>query len=87
MKPVHVIGGGLAGSEAVATLVEHTMVGRLFPPALLAAHLDWAAQVASAVPVYRLSYPNGLEHLGALRQALADSLRPSSSAPHEQRAG
>ena len=43
--------------SAAALLLRHTIAGRLFARDLLAAHLDFAADLAGRVPVRRLTVP------------------------------
>lgn len=64
----------LSPTAAALALVRHTVAARLFPPDLLARHLDFCAQLAVAVPVKRLSYLRRHAALPAVRQILAADL-------------
>ncbi len=67
---------GVSRRDAVMALLRHS-----FLPRLVAAmgwqerRLDQLARLATAVPVRRLTYPSGHEHLPAVARAIAEDLR------------
>ena len=56
----------LAAAEAMRLLIRDTVAARLFPPALLGAHLEAMGRIAQSVPCWRLHWPE------AAPAALAD---------------
>lgn len=60
----------LPSREAVQVFLGHTAGTRLFPPELLAQHLDFCAQAATRVPVYRLNYPHRRDMLPRMKELL-----------------
>jgi hypothetical protein len=60
----------LPSREAVQAFLGHTAGTRLFPPELLAQHLDFCAQAATRVPVYRLNYPHRRDMLPRMKELL-----------------
>jgi hypothetical protein len=60
--------------EATMALLRHTMGTSIFSNTLLAAHLDFCAQVAQQIPVKRLVYPHTRDALKQVREILAADL-------------
>lgn len=59
----------LPAMVAAAGVLRHTTAARCFDPPLLRTHLDFAASLASQIPVFRLIYPHhpgAPEKIGAL---------------------
>jgi hypothetical protein len=57
-------------AQAAQVLLAHTAGTRMFPPDLLVKHLDFCAEVAKRVPVYRLTYPHRREILPVVKSLL-----------------
>lgn len=64
----------ITGSQALTTLIAHTIASRLFAPDLAARHFAFCAAVASAVPMKRLSYPRRFDAFDAVAAAVASDL-------------
>jgi hypothetical protein len=62
----------LSGGEAVAQVLGHTVASMLFPPHLLALHLDAAAQLATSLPVGLLSVPHRLDVAAEVLETLRE---------------
>ena len=60
----------LRGIDAFRVLVGQSVASRLFSPELLRIHTRQVAALCEAVPIYRLSYPSGVEHAAAVRNFL-----------------
>lgn len=69
----------LARREAMQALIRHTVAARLFDRPLLAAHLDFCAEAAARVPVWRLGYPHRREALPQVREAIRRTLSLSGT--------
>ena len=65
-------------------LIRHTVAARLFDKPLLAAHLDFCAEAAARIPVWRLAYPHRRDVLPQVRDAIRRSLSgsPAGSDSH-----
>jgi hypothetical protein len=65
----------LSGREAVLELVRYSFLPRILAAVgLEGQHLKAMAQVAQRVPVRRLCYPSGLEHLSCIRDRILEDL-------------
>jgi hypothetical protein len=65
----------LTPREATIELVRHSFLGALGEAAIgVGPRFDRLVSVAERVPVFRLAYPNGLEHLPRVRQAILERL-------------
>jgi hypothetical protein len=65
----------LSPREAMVELVRHSFLGALGEAAIgVGRRFERLVAVAERVPVFRLSYPNGLEHLPAVREAILERL-------------
>lgn len=74
----------LSVEAAFRSLTHATVAARLFDRDLLAAHFDLATRTARDLPVFRLSYPSGFEHLDRVLdelEHLAGSLAPGGRRP------
>jgi hypothetical protein len=60
----------LGQRAAAAELVRHTLAGRLFPPDLLARHMDLVTAFVRRVPVVRLEVPWGEDRLPRVTAAI-----------------
>ena len=60
--------------QAMQALIRHTVAARLFDKSLLAAHLDFCAETAARIPVWRLAYPHQRENLPQVRVTIQRSL-------------
>lgn len=58
--------------EASLALARATVAARLFDADLLRRHLDGATLAARSLPVHRLRYPSGREHLASVLAAVRD---------------
>lgn len=58
-------------ADAFRSLTHATVAARLFDRELLSAHFDLVASAARELPVYRFSYPSGLEHFDPVLDELA----------------
>ena len=59
-----------SGVEVVHQLVKNTFTDGILTRERLARQFAHAAQIASEVDGFWLRYPSGLEHLGAIREAI-----------------
>lgn len=65
----------LTPREATIELVRHSFLGALGEAAIgVGPRFDRLVAVAERVPVFRLAYPNGLEHLAKVRGAILERL-------------
>ena len=65
----------LSPREATIELVRHSFLGTLGEAAVgVARRFERIVAVAERVPVFRLAYPTGLEHLGRVREAVLERL-------------
>ena len=65
----------LTPREATIELVRHSFLGALGEAAIgVGPRFDRLVAVAERVPVFRLAYPNGLEHLAEVRGAILEQL-------------
>ena len=69
----------IAPLEAALALVRHAKLGALIAGDLAAEYLDYAARVASRVPLYRLEYPRNLDRLDDV-SAVVDGWHRSAAA-------
>ncbi len=69
----------LTRRQATQALIRHTVAARLFDRPLLAAHLDFCAEAAARVPVWRLGYPHRRETLPQVRDAIRLELSASAA--------
>ncbi len=80
--------GPLTEGQSWRVLTHATVASRLFPRALLQAHLRTMGQLARWVPLWQLVYPWGLEHvpavLGLLGVARGNQRRPMEGEPVRQ---
>ena len=60
--------------DAVILLAGHTVAARLFDAPLLERHLEFCAALAAAVPVRRLRFPQRLDALPEMIEAIAASV-------------
>jgi len=60
----------LPANRAVQVWLGHTAGTRMFPSDLLAMHLDFCAEAAGRMPVYRLTYPHRWDALPNVRKLL-----------------
>lgn len=60
----------VAAGAGLLALVRHTIAARLFDRALLARHSAFCAQVATQIPIRRLSYPHDYALLPHIREAI-----------------
>lgn len=60
----------MSQGDAVKALLSHTAGTQIFDAALLAQHLQFAAQVAIKIPVYRLIHPHRRDTLPIVREFL-----------------
>lgn len=60
----------LEPADAAFALARATVAARLFDESLLARHFAACAHAASALPLFRLTYPSGVERLGDVAEAL-----------------
>ena len=60
----------LPPNQAIQVLLSHTAGTRLFDPKLLEKHLNFCAQAAEKLPVYRLAYPHRSDALPAVKELL-----------------
>jgi hypothetical protein len=63
----------IAGAEAIARVVEHSVATRLFGPETLARHLDACTALVRGVRCARLRYPHRPEVIAEVRQLLLRS--------------
>jgi hypothetical protein len=68
-------------AEMVHELLKNTFTDGILNRERLARQFAHAAQVASEVDGFRLRYPSGLQHLGALRQAIVEHVHRSAVQP------
>lgn len=57
----------LSGVEAFRVLAGQSVASRLFPSDLLRQHTQLLGELVQQIPVFRLTYPSGPEHIPALR--------------------
>ena len=67
----------LGRRQAMQALIRHTVAARLFDKPLLAAHLDFCAEAAARIPVWRLAYPRRRGVLPQVRDAIRGTLSES----------
>lgn len=60
----------LPPNQAIRVLLSHTAGTRLFPPDLLAKHLDFCGRAAEGLPVYQLTYPHRRDALPQVKELL-----------------
>jgi hypothetical protein len=88
LAAVYVIGPQTAGQDSVSlqrlgqrqamqALIRHTVAARLFDQPLLAAHLDFCAEAAARIPVWRLAHPHRREVLPQVCDAIHRSVSGS----------
>lgn len=66
----------LAPREALIELVRHSFLGNLGESVVgIDRRFERMAAIAEAVPVFRLTYPNGLEHLPRVRSEIRKALK------------
>ena len=58
--------------NAIEVLLNHGVAAQLFAKALANQHLKFVADLASQIPIYRLNYPNGLDHINTIAKILKD---------------
>ncbi len=56
--------------NAIQVLVNHSVATQLFDKLLVKQHLQFMANLVSTIPIYKLSYPNGLENMPAIEKIL-----------------
>lgn len=65
----------LSPRDATIELLRHSFLGALGEAAIgVARRFERIVAVAERIPVFRLTYPNGLEHLGKVREAILERL-------------
>lgn len=64
--------------ESMTALLTHTHCLSLLPVSILRGHLAFTARLVSSVPVYRLSYPLGWDHVPDIISYLLDNQRDSA---------
>ena len=62
-------------AEMVRELLKNTFTDRIVSRDRLVRQFEHAAQIASEIDGFRLSYPTGLQHLTAVREAIVDHVR------------
>jgi hypothetical protein len=74
----------LSPQEALFSLIRHAFCARLLNSRLQRDQLESYAQVATSVPVYRITYPRGLHHLPTVVEALIENspIAKTACTPH-----
>jgi hypothetical protein len=62
----------LGPTAACLALARATVAAKLFDPVLLQRHFELCAAAGRELPVHRLRYPSGLEHLPEVLAAIAE---------------
>lgn len=65
----------LGGSEAILSLLAQTYMPVVSDPVVSRRRLMWASQIVKTIPVRRLMYPSGFEHLSKVREAIVKDVR------------
>lgn len=60
----------LSQGEATLALCRHTVAARLFPAALLKAHLEWSVELSTSTRVWRLDYRQQPDQIPAIKDRI-----------------